>query len=67
LDPGTAGADTAPFARSGFPFGSLSDGPGGFPRGPRARHGNVRAAALILLAEEPRNVSSLLAKVKCDE
>jgi DNA-binding PadR family transcriptional regulator len=32
-------------------------GPGGFPfaRGPRARRGDVRAAILALLAEEPRN------------
>jgi hypothetical protein len=62
-----AGADSAPFARSGFPFGSFSDGPGGFPRRPRARHGNVRAAARILFAEGPGNVSSLRAKVKSGE
>jgi DNA-binding PadR family transcriptional regulator len=37
----------------GFPFGG---GRGGFgPRGPKARRGDVRTAALLLLAEEPRN------------
>jgi DNA-binding PadR family transcriptional regulator len=30
-------------------------GPGGFSRGPRARRGDVRAAALLLLAEGPLN------------
>ncbi len=44
----------------GFPFGwgPLGDpsfGPGGGRRGRRARRGDVRTAALLLLAEEPRN------------
>ncbi len=39
--------------RGGFPFGGFP-GPG-FRRGPRARRGDVRAAILALLAEEPRN------------
>ena len=30
-------------------------GPGGFRRGRKARRGDVRTAALLLLAEEPRN------------
>ena len=48
------------FVPRGFPFGP---GPGGFPFGGpggpyrrgKARRGDVRAAALLLLAEEPRN------------
>jgi DNA-binding PadR family transcriptional regulator len=56
--PGWPGGGFGP--RGGFGFG----GPGGFPfgpggpsfrRGPKARRGDVRAAALLLLAEEPRN------------
>lgn len=43
-----------PFGRGG-PFGPFFGGGPGFPRGPRARRGDVRAAALLLLAEEPRN------------
>ncbi|MBB4664084.1 PadR family transcriptional regulator [Conexibacter arvalis] len=48
------------FARGGFPFGPGGwGGPGrGGPwgrRGGRARRGDVRTAALLLLAEEPRN------------
>jgi hypothetical protein len=61
------GRRRARLGRSGFRFVSFCDGPGGFPRGPRARHGNVRAAALILLAEEPHDVSVLLAEAKSDE
>jgi DNA-binding PadR family transcriptional regulator len=58
---GPGGAGGGPggfFGPRGFPFG----GPGGFPfggpggrRGPKARRGDVRTAALLLLAEEPRN------------
>jgi DNA-binding PadR family transcriptional regulator len=42
------------FGRGGG-FGPFFGGPGGFPRGPRARRGDVRAAALLLLAEGPLN------------
>jgi hypothetical protein len=42
-------------------------GPGGSSRGPRARRGNGRAAALILLAEEPHYVSLLLAERESNE
>jgi DNA-binding PadR family transcriptional regulator len=52
-----------PFGRGGFPFGPFG-GPGGFPRGPRARRGDVRAAALILLAEEPRNGYQLMQEIE---
>jgi len=43
--------------------------PGGFPgfgppRGPRARRGDVRAAILVLLAEEPRNGYQLIAEIE---
>jgi DNA-binding PadR family transcriptional regulator len=50
-----------PFGRGG-PFGPF--GPGGFPRGPRARRGDVRAAALMLLAEEPRNGYQLMQEIE---
>src|SRR3954452_13862732 len=44
-------------------------GPGGFPgfgppRGPRARRGDVRAALLVLLAEEPRNGYQLMQEIE---
>jgi DNA-binding PadR family transcriptional regulator len=54
-----------PFGRGGPPFGPLFfRGPGGFSRGPRARRGDVRAAALILLAEEPRNGYQLMQEIE---
>jgi DNA-binding PadR family transcriptional regulator len=54
-----------PFGPGGFPFGPFFFGrPGGFPRGPRARRGDVRAAALILLAEEPRNGYQLMQEIE---
>jgi DNA-binding PadR family transcriptional regulator len=54
-----------PFGRGGFPFGPFFfGGPGGFARGPRARRGDVRAAALILLAEEPRNGYQLMQEIE---
>ena len=39
-------------------------GPGGFARGPRARRGDVRAALLVLLAEEPRNGYGLMPEIE---
>jgi DNA-binding PadR family transcriptional regulator len=39
-------------------------GPGGFRRGFRARRGDVRAAALLLLAEEPRNGYQLMQEIE---
>jgi DNA-binding PadR family transcriptional regulator len=53
-----------PHGRHGFgpPFGP---GFGGFgPRGPRARRGDVRAALLVLLAEEPRNGYGLMQEIE---
>lgn len=41
----------------------MFSGPGGF-RGPRARRGDVRAAALLLLAEEPRNGYQLMQEIQ---
>ena len=51
----------------GFPFGGpWGFGPGGpwGGRGPRARRGDVRAALLTLLAEEPRNGYQLMQEVE---
>ena len=54
----------------GFPFGPF--GLGGFPdfrryafgRAPKARRGDVRAAALVLLAEAPRNGYQLMQEIE---
>jgi len=61
------GGGGPPFGRGGFgfPFGAfLGGGPGGFRRGPRARRGDVRAAALLLLAEGPRNGYQLMQEIE---
>jgi DNA-binding PadR family transcriptional regulator len=50
-----------PFARWGGPF---FGGPGGFPRGRRARRGDVRAAALLLLAEAPLNGYQIMQEIE---
>jgi DNA-binding PadR family transcriptional regulator len=57
-DPGHRSGEASPF--SGFPFAGPPFGPGrggpfGRGRGRKARRGDVRMAALMLLAEEPRN------------
>ena len=45
--------------------GGGRDFPGfGPPRGPRARRGDVRAAVLVLLAEEPRNGYQLMQEIE---
>jgi DNA-binding PadR family transcriptional regulator len=46
----------------GFPFGA----PGGGPFGPghKARRGDIRTAALLLLAEEPRNGYQIMQEVE---
>jgi DNA-binding PadR family transcriptional regulator len=50
----------------GFPFGG--PGPGGRPfgrgRGRKARRGDIRTAALLLLAEEPRNGYQIMQEVE---
>ena len=50
----------------GFPFGGpWGFGPGGpMGRGPRARRGDVRAAMLKLLVEEPRNGYQLMQEIE---
>lgn len=56
--------------RSGFPFGRGGFGPPGdfgwgpFRRGPRARRGDIRAAILALLKEEPRNGYQIMQEIK---
>ena len=45
----------------GPPFGFPGFGP---PRGPRARRGDVRAALLLLLADEPRNGYGLMQEIE---
>ena len=47
----------------GPPFGPGFGGGFG-PRGPRARRGDVRAALLVLLAEEPRNGYGLMQEIE---
>src|SRR4051812_44336482 len=49
-----------PFGRGG-PFGTFYVGG---PAGPRARRGDVRAAALLLLAEEPRNGYQIMQEIE---
>jgi DNA-binding PadR family transcriptional regulator len=52
-----------PWGFGGGPFGF--GGPGGpFGRGQRARRGDVRAALLALLAEEPRNGYQLMQEIE---
>jgi DNA-binding PadR family transcriptional regulator len=51
------------FVRGGG-FGPLFFGPGGFPRGPRARRGDVRTAALLLLAEGPLNGYQIMQEIE---
>ena len=48
--------------RPGGPWGGGFPGFGP-PRGPRARRGDVRAALLVLLAEEPRNGYQLMQEI----
>jgi DNA-binding PadR family transcriptional regulator len=53
-----------PGAKGGFDFGGF--GPGGGPRGRgrKARRGDIRTAALLLLAEEPRNGYQIMQEVE---
>jgi DNA-binding PadR family transcriptional regulator len=52
-----------PFGRWGG-FGPFFGGPGRFPRGPKARRGDVRAAALLLLAEGPLNGYQIMQEIE---
>jgi DNA-binding PadR family transcriptional regulator len=53
-----------PWFTRGEGFGPFFSGPGGFPRGPRARRGDVRAAALLLLAEGPLNGYQIMQEIE---
>lgn len=48
----------------GFPFGGSPGGGGPFGRGRKARRGDIRTAALLLLAEEPRNGYQIMQEVQ---
>jgi DNA-binding PadR family transcriptional regulator len=48
----------------GFPFGGGGFGGGPFGRGRKARRGDIRTAALLLLAEEPRNGYQIMQEVE---
>ena len=51
--------------RGGFPFGGFGPGAGPPWRGGRkARRGDIRTAALLLLAEEPRNGYQIMQEVR---
>ena len=57
-DPG-GGFGLGPFGGPGGPFGRFL-----FGRGPKARRGDVRAAALLLLGEAPRNGYQLMQEIE---
>jgi DNA-binding PadR family transcriptional regulator len=57
----SGGRHGPPFARWGGPF---FGGQGGFPGGRRARRGDVRAAALLLLAERSLNGYQLMQEIE---
>ena len=76
-DPGGGGPGWGPFGRGG-PFGGpppfgfppfggprrgRRGGWGPFGRGPRVRRGDVRAAALMLLSEQPRNGYQIIQEI----
>jgi len=63
---GFAQAPRGEFGGGGFGFGAGSRGPFGGPgrRGRRARRGDIRTAALLLLAEEPRNGYQIMQEVQ---
>src|ERR1700731_29413 len=48
----------------GFPFGALQPGGGPFGPGRKARRGDIRTAALLLLAEEPRNGYQIMQEIE---
>src|ERR1700730_11776876 len=48
----------------GFPFGDFPSRGGPFGRGRKARRGDIRTAALLLLAEEPRNGYQIMQEVE---
>jgi DNA-binding PadR family transcriptional regulator len=60
---GRGGWRGPPFGR-GRGLGPFFAGPGGFPRGPRARRGDIRTAALLLLAEGPLNGYQIMQEIE---
>jgi DNA-binding PadR family transcriptional regulator len=48
----------------GFPFGDFPPGGGRYGRARKARRGDIRTAALLLLAEEPRNGYQIMQEVE---
>jgi DNA-binding PadR family transcriptional regulator len=48
----------------GFPFGGFGPGGGRFGRSRKARRGDIRTAALLLLAEEPRNGYQIMQEIE---
>jgi DNA-binding PadR family transcriptional regulator len=58
------GGRHGPWSGRGGWRGPFFGGPGGFPRGPRARRGDVRAAALLLLAEGPLNGYQIMQEIE---
>jgi DNA-binding PadR family transcriptional regulator len=61
--PGGFGPGGRGDARGGR-FGAFGPGGFGFRRGPRARRGDIRAAILALLKEEPRNGYQIMQELK---
>jgi DNA-binding PadR family transcriptional regulator len=77
IPPGVPGRGGLPFGPGGFGPGGPGDGRGGgrgfgpfgpggfgFRRGPRARRGDIRAAILALVQEEPRNGYQIMQELK---
>jgi len=61
--PGPSGGPRGPFGEFGGPLGY--GGPRGFRgHGGKARRGDIRTAALLLLAEEPRNGYALMQEIE---
>jgi DNA-binding PadR family transcriptional regulator len=48
----------------GFPFGDFPSGGGRYGRARKARRGDIRTAALLLLREEPRNGYQIMQQVE---
>lgn len=57
------GRNGPPFGPRGW-FGPSAGGPGGFPRGPKARRGDIRTAALLLIAEGPLNGYQIMQEIE---
>jgi DNA-binding PadR family transcriptional regulator len=62
--PGGFGPGGPGDGRGGRGFGPFGPGGFGFRRGPRARRGDIRAAILALLQEEPRNGYQIMQELK---